>query len=266
MLNEMLTNNFAKLNTATKYPSILTYHVIGDKGRLKDELSYNVPFENEEVYFTEKVDGTNSRIIICGDDYIIGSREELLYAKGDRVTNPTLGIVNTLKPIAERLVRELELKVTEFVVIYGETYGGNIGKNKKNYTKSGEFGYRMFDLWKMSGIELLGMFNLISQSEISLWRENGGQPFVSVEELNAYNDKLNLPKVPQLLTMQRNDLPSDIEGIYELLKNYERTKVGLDEHGKSEGLIVRSKDRGFITKIRFEDYEKTLGIKNKKKK
>src|SRR6188768_1972097 len=71
----------AALNTATKYPSIPTYHKFGEKGRLTEEL--NVIFKGA-VIGTEKIDGTNTRIILPpGNDYIIGSREELLFSGGD---------------------------------------------------------------------------------------------------------------------------------------------------------------------------------------
>jgi len=70
-----------KLNSLTRYPSIPTDHVMGEKGRLTDELSED--FSGEPVYATEKVDGTNSRIVFTPDgSYLIGSREEFLHAKG----------------------------------------------------------------------------------------------------------------------------------------------------------------------------------------
>jgi hypothetical protein len=64
----------------TKYPSIPTYHTLGEKGTLLEET---VSFEGE-VILTEKVDGTNARIILLPDgSFILGSREELLYASLD---------------------------------------------------------------------------------------------------------------------------------------------------------------------------------------
>jgi hypothetical protein len=45
------------------------------------------------VIATEKVDGTNSRVICLPDGCsLLGSREELLYGKGDLIGNPALGI------------------------------------------------------------------------------------------------------------------------------------------------------------------------------
>ncbi|WP_236142941.1 RNA ligase family protein [Nostoc sp. CMAA1605] len=89
-----------KLNSLTKYPSIPTYHALGEKGKLLEET---VTFDGE-VILTEKVDGTNSRIILLPDgNYVLGSREELLFAKGDLIGNPALGIVNSLKGVADLL-------------------------------------------------------------------------------------------------------------------------------------------------------------------
>ena len=45
---------------------------------------------------------------------------------------------------------------------------------------------------------------------------------------------------------------------YNHLVQFSETHVGIDAHGKSEGIIVRNFDRSMIRKIRFEDYERTL--------
>lgn len=66
---------------------------------LEECIEFNGP-----VTLTEKVDGTNSRIIVLPDgSYLIGSREELLYARGDLIGNPALGIVDALRDVAENL-------------------------------------------------------------------------------------------------------------------------------------------------------------------
>ena len=70
--------NFDALNSATKYPPIEMYHVLDERGTLTEDLTFGFA---GDVVFTEKVDGTNARIILLpGGDYIIGSREHLLYA------------------------------------------------------------------------------------------------------------------------------------------------------------------------------------------
>lgn len=89
----------AKLNSATKYPSIETYHRL-EKGILQEEATL---FEDLTIG-TEKVNGTNGRIVFMpdGKDYCIGSREHLLYAKGDRVIRTTEGIVAALKRAGDK--------------------------------------------------------------------------------------------------------------------------------------------------------------------
>ncbi|MNJ03530.1 hypothetical protein D3C73_1638880 [compost metagenome] len=54
-----------KINSLTKYPSILTYHQLGERGRLNDELTELKGFsDSDDVYIYEKVNGENSRIIL----------------------------------------------------------------------------------------------------------------------------------------------------------------------------------------------------------
>lgn len=60
--------DLAKLNSMTKYPSILTYHALGDKGVLQDAVQ--IPFSGR-IVGTEKVDGTNTRLIFCPDGAVI---------------------------------------------------------------------------------------------------------------------------------------------------------------------------------------------------
>jgi hypothetical protein len=83
------------LNSLTKYPSIPTHHELDPKnGGLLESATAFVG----SVIGTEKVDGTNGRIIVLPDgNWIIGSREELLHARGDVIANPALGIATALK-------------------------------------------------------------------------------------------------------------------------------------------------------------------------
>lgn len=119
--------DLGKLNSMTKYPSIPTYHALGDRGTL---LEQTVNFDGE-VILTEKVDGTNSRIVLLPDgNFVLGSREELLFAKGDLIGNPALGIVNALKDVANSLM-PLKNSIT---VVFLELYGGRITAASKQYT------------------------------------------------------------------------------------------------------------------------------------
>ena len=46
---------FKKLNTLSKYPSILTYHSMGNRGCLTPDLSLPMPPLETTFYFTKKV-------------------------------------------------------------------------------------------------------------------------------------------------------------------------------------------------------------------
>ncbi len=231
-----------KINSMTKYPSILTYHAMGAKGILKNEVQ--IPFD-EPALLTEKIDGVNGRIIVFPDGrYIIGSRDELLYAKGDLIGNPQLGIIETLKPVAERLA-----SCDEITVYYLEVYGGRAGNNSKQYSKKGTMGCRLFDVATIPDADtVLGM----SVEKIASWRDHGGQKFWSENEL----DQLDLPKTPRLGV---GEIPMGLEETYEWMKRVITvTQAPLDDSalGRPEGIVARTMDRSVITKLRFEDYER----------
>jgi hypothetical protein len=245
--------NLKALNSLTKYPSIPTYHHLDPRnGGLIDET---VPFAGP-VIGTEKVDGTNSRIIMLpGGGYLLGSREELLYARGDLIGNPALGIVEHLKPVAERLTPVAE--GSPVTVFYLETYGGKIGGQAKNYSTSGTVGWRLFDVSYLDADERLEW----PAERISAWRDNAGQAFAAETELAAEASKAGLTRTPRLFTLDAADVPTDIEGMHAFLgKHLPGTLAALDEtaKGAAEGIVLRTPDRSVIAKARFQDYERTL--------
>lgn len=247
-----------KLNSLTKYPSIPTYHVLGEKGRLTDGLSEDLA--SQQVIATEKVDGTNSRIIFTPDGaYVIGSREELLHAQGDLIFNPVLDIVETVRPLADSLVGRVLEQIGRsdcIATVYVETYGGKIGSNAKQYSSERSLGYRLFD------VSIVPLAKLDEPLEaIAAWREDKGQDYLTCEQLAAFAEANEIPGVPQVFTGNGSELPRDIEGMLEFLRaTIPRTHSALDAgaKGQPEGLVVRTSDRRQIAKIRFEDYERTL--------
>lgn len=258
-------SQFPELNTATKYPSIETYHVLGERGMLTEDRG---PFAgvdpDETVYVTEKVDGTNGRIVLLpSGDYFIGSREELLYAKGDRVTKqstpePT-SIVQTLAPLAEHLVTHLKYQVDGIEVLYLEVYGGKIGRQAREYSRQNNVGYRLFD-HAFIGTAILDW----SREDISRWRDSGGQSWQEVAQLGDFAEEFGFPLVPYLTDWTGSILPNDVEEMHETLQETigESTLVHLDTEdgtgGRAEGLVLRTADRSRIAKARFQDYERTL--------
>jgi hypothetical protein len=234
----------------TKYPSILTYHALGEKGKLKEEIQ--VPFD-EPAILTEKIDGVNARIILFPyrEDgfYIIGSHEELLYAKGDLIGNPQLGIVEALKPLAEVHRTPIE----DITVLYLEVYGGKTTPGSKQYTGNKAVGYRLFDIATITnGIEILKDYSV---EQIAQWRDNGGQTFRDEASLGFIG---SIPLVPRLGTGR---LPTSLKDTLSWMKStIGLTHAPLDSGaiGMPEGIVVRSADRTKIAKLRFEDYERTF--------
>src|SRR2546430_2519250 len=169
------TANLRAINSMTKYPSIPTYHALDPKD---GSLTGTVTTFGTKVIGTEKLDGTNSRIVLLPDgSYLIGSREELLFARGDLIGNPPQGIVEALRPLADSLTT---VDAHRIRVLYLELYGGRIGSNAKQYTSTGEIGWRLFD------VALIGDYAEMldwPSERISGWREGGGQEFVDEDQL-----------------------------------------------------------------------------------
>lgn len=241
--------NLNKLNSITKYPSIPTYHELGERGAPTNK--------HENVsgvgYVTEKIDGTNTRIIVFPDgDYIIGSREELLTAKGDRIYNPSNGIVDAVRDVAERLAL---VNAAHCFVVFGEVYGGKINAHKQ-YTTTGEYGFRVFDVMMISQDAMRQLVNM-EVRQIAMWRDAGGQKFFSVDALLDFCTKAGLERVPFIGL--KNMLPDSLADTKIWLGDVaKRSAATLDDHAEAqpEGVVVRSADRSWIVKLRFEDYRK----------
>lgn len=254
-MRDFISNNLRAINSATKYPSIPTYHTMGEKGILQSSsLSFG-----DNVYVTEKVDGTSVRIILLPNEgtYLLGSREELLYCNGDVVHNPALDIVDNLKPIADQLcVNKLFNPVRDKItVIFLEQFGNRGVGNYKAYSKSGKnAGFRVFDICEVG-------YDVLSKpiEKIASWRDNGGQNFYRFGTLLPVCDILSLQQVPLIKVVDR--LPVCIQGTFDFLQScISSSLVKLEDEatGIPEGVVIRNADRTKIAKIRFEDYKRTL--------
>lgn len=236
-----------KLNSMTKYPSIATYHALGDKGAL---LEQTVSFDGE-IILTEKVDGTNSRIVLLPDgNFVLGSREELLFARGDLIGNPALGIVDALKGIAD----SLPIANSDIIVAYLEVYGGKVTAASSQYTANQSVGWRLFDVAVFTDIEMLFAKSV---QQLGAWRDNSGQVFLDEEKLSKAALDYGFELTPRIATITA--MPVSIQETHEFLKETcTRTLVALDEgaRGRAEGIVARTISRNAIAKLRFEDYER----------
>ena len=250
--------NFDALNSATKYPSIETFHRL-DNGTLTEELNYTF---DGPVSYREKIDGTNVRVILLpGGDYVIGSRNELLYAKGDRIGDRREGIVDHMRAVADEML--LMDDDTWIHVFYLEVFGGKIGPAAKQYSAKGDTGHRLFDLAYIP-------VNILDDSPavIAAWRQRGGQKFADDATLQRAARFQGLPLAPALGTISAKHLPTTLKAMdtwmLDAFPQYS-THVHLEgHHGAPEGLVLRTPDRSIIAKARFQDYSKALNPQPKK--
>jgi hypothetical protein len=257
-----------KFDSMTKYPSILTHHKLGEKGRLLPELQYMIP-KGTRMEGTEKVDGSNGRIPTIytpsGYDYFIGSRDILLTSKDDRIYNPENGMVDAILAydIEDRISHMWnELKYFGYphgIYVYlGEVYGGKINGHK-HYTNTKATCFSVFDIAYISFEEYNRLMELPREA-IASWRDHGGQIYLSTDDREKMCDIMGFKKVPFLFEMDIEEIPTTLDGMMDFLKKYGTTKAGIDACGESEGIVFRTSDRKFITKARKEDYTKTLTL------
>jgi hypothetical protein len=250
---DIRTVNLRALNSMTKYPSIPTYHALDpSNGSLTDSVT---EFSGT-VIGTEKVDGTNSRIITLPDgSYLIGSREELLYARGDLIGNPALGIVDALREVAEQLRMPSGHAIH---VHYLEVYGGKIGGQARQYSNGRDVAVRLFDIAVIDEHpEILGW----PSERISGWREGGGQPYLPAIDLAHWAREDGLALVPHLFEMDAAELPVEVAKTHDWLAEHlpaTRVAIAGAQPGRAEGIVLRAQDRSVIAKARFQDYERTL--------
>jgi hypothetical protein len=253
--------DLGRLNSLTKYPSIPTYHALGDKGALQDAVQ--VTFAGR-VIGTEKVDGTNCRLIFGPDgSAVVGSREDLLWERRDLIGNPSMGIVEAVRDAVQGLYARL-CRPGRIAVYYVEVFGRNIGAAARQYTRDGKVGFRLFDVAVIENHEeLLGW----PAERIAHWRDQGGQGYLDADSLVKAAAEAGFEPVPALFDLDASALPTGLEETYRFLFGQGPSRCKLDEaaHGMPEGVVVRSPDRSCIAKLRREDYERTLRRRQGKK-
>lgn len=249
--------SLATLNSLTKYPSVPTYHPLGDKGVLQDEPP--VQFHGT-VDLTEKIDGTNARVIALPDGtVIVGSREELLHARGDLIHNAKLGIADTLLDLG---VVEIATGLTgdSILVVYGEVYGHGIGPGKRYCGGTTRTGFRVFD------VAYVPVDHLTWEVEhAASWRQHGGQKWFSEVAIDSVARDLGVERVPGLGSVAVEKLPRGIEQTHTWLgtkvpESRAALRARSGDRVAAEGIVLRGFDSDggrLLAKARFEDYVRT---------
>lgn len=281
-----VARSLAQLNTLTKYPSILTLHALGERGRLTPDFTTPSLF-TQPLTATEKIDGTNARLLVFADgSYVVGSRENLLTVSGDLLFDPAVGIVDGLRRLVfpqfadvhghlPRLVYHAAGQPAPLTVLFGEFYGGKVTGSSKHYGPPAQVGFRVFDVVAFSDADALAAQLQADIRDLSLWRETEtptglryGQHFLPETALAAYLAQVGLPAVPSLPTFTASADEATHESVlYWLRQHLPHTQAALPGHtepGRAEGVILRTADRSAIVKVRFEDYERTLNQRGKK--
>jgi hypothetical protein len=276
----------AQLNSLTKYPSILTLHALGERGRLTSVLT-TPAIMGQPLLATEKIDGTSARLLVFADgSWVVGSREHLLAVSGDLLFDPAVGIVEGLRrQLFPAFATPTGLLPTlayapaaatpaPLTVIYGEFYGGKVTAQSKHYALPEQVGFRVFDVAVFAEADVLAQQLKAEARELATWRESEtsiglryGQPFLPAAALTAYLTQVGLPAVPALPTVTLTEatvtLEQQLAWLHQQLPHTQAQLPGLATPGRAEGAILRTADRSSIVKIRFEDYERTLTPRGK---
>jgi len=123
-----------------KYPKIETLFRRDKNFKVTNEI--RLPeFENIKNWLlTEKIDGTNIRIIYTPEDKL------LIRGRTDRASIPTFLLEELQKMFTvEKIKAVLNNPIKKGLCLYGEGYGAKIQKGGGNYNKGNSF--RLFDIW-----------------------------------------------------------------------------------------------------------------------
>ncbi|MBI4449793.1 hypothetical protein HY634_01930 [Candidatus Uhrbacteria bacterium] len=282
-----------QLDSATKYPSIDTLHVLDERQRATDALTEIgarfADVDPRDHAHTEKVDGMGVRILLLRsvhpphalrdiltpltcvanvrqEDWIIGARDHLVAARGDRIPNPLEGVAERFGPIAERLLERWLIDSgtgpdIALIAVYLEFYGGKIGRRAQHYAADGSRGCRAFDIRMMTADDCAAVVRMTVE-EIASRREHGTLPgrWLFDDERRAWCARFDIPHVPTL-TVSR-PIPTSPTDTLAWLHDVvgDRTRVAIGEHapGRPEGVVVRTPDRSRIVKVAFDPYERAL--------
>jgi len=229
-MKEIKMETIEELNDFTKYEKFSSPFKKDEKFMNTEELSQQLP--KGKWILTEKIDGTNIRIILTKPDeegeriIHIGSRKLILNPsdKGSKVYLDCLEDVNLNK------IKEYFKDVNSIVVIYGEGYGAGV---QKGGIYSSKKRFRVFDI-------RIG---------------KAYQDFNYVQKVCVDNQMNLVPIFGDVDTIHFN-------GCIEDLKNFNNTLIKEGVGGKPEGLVYKFEPvllnkygERLIFKSKFKDYK-----------
>lgn len=260
-----------RLNVMTKFPSIPHLHEYGDRGTVNMDALAVDPDEFFPAYATEKIDGTNVRVCVSMGRVFIGSRDNWVWAEGDSLSRPDMGIADHFlqPPFLDSFLADLR-DYQNTIVYYGELYGGGIGSAWKNYCQTDK--WRCFKVFQI----VLGRNNLIAEKltdsslkldQIAEMREDYKlrMPFLFdiIGDFNGIVDRMPSAfegnRVPRLDLVQARDIPSTAAATVEFLRGLvPETLCALEdcEPGPAEGIVLEGAN-GQLAKMKFAAYERT---------
>lgn len=237
--------DLGRLHARTAYPLIPSYHPPDPE---TGELGPVLPKPSGDVIATELIDGITARVVLFADgSYLIGNPQRWLYASGDVIGDAAQGMVNAVRPLADRLSASASVEPDTVLVIYGELFGGKTPAAAR-YTSRREVGYRTTDVARVA---------LDEDEDVS---------FLPEKELQAFAAEHALTLAPRVARFPARDLPNKPDGVLTLLEEVlpsSRCRLDVNVEGDPAGLIVRSSDRSWIASLRFEDYRRAKKRKRK---
>ncbi|MEV4806847.1 RNA ligase family protein [Nonomuraea sp. NPDC049421] len=261
-----------KLGSATKYPSIPTYHQEGPRGMLLEELLTPFP-EGSVVRLEEKLNGWNCRVVLGRGWWAIGSRKDWVAVSAEDSYSSEGGLVEALKPAVKRIDYDALLaEVCEdvpsswdpIVTLYVEVYGreGSV-KGWQSYGDGSKAGVRLFDV-ALTDPLILGW----DIERIASWRQNGGQVFMPSPVVDCVAKVTKIRRVPLLATIDTRKLPTTVDDMAFMLRYYGTTLARVTSGGSlvAEGVIMRTLTRSIIAKAHLARYERTQRLRAEDKR
>jgi len=252
------------LEAVTRWPSIKSYHKMDEHGRLIDELRFP-EIAGEAVYATEKVDGSNVRVVV--DSLLrvsVGTRNQLVMFRGEAAAQDSMGVVGALRGLPRSLSISGRPSPGHVRAYYGELYGGAINGHG-HYTQDKTrmqwalFAIADFDIEALSQLEraeIAARRRLLTTDGVHAEGRLG-------EYVMIHGGGEDSPTVPYL--GRRHAPPATVaeaaEWLAHVLGPVTRAAIGDAKPGKPEGVVITGVESGLIAKLRVKDYEGALGRK-----